>query len=259
MIKLFKGQWLLFFFLFFFSFEIYASFTNGIYLSTMMGCSKSGTSPLTIQYEDRAHETISANYKNRCFSGSHWWAFRLENWTDQTGWGLELIHHKIYLVNTTENLESFSVSDGYNLLFLNFAKQLGDINLRVGFGGVLAHVDATVLGRTRYIRKGFQGHYLTGPAFQINVEKLLWQSTTHFVSFDTKFTAAYAEVPISANNNELAIVPDHAIHLSISLGSKPEAYSNKKGLYENLLYFAPLIYPITTGYIMGTGFLPGGY
>lgn len=225
----------------------------------MMGCSKSGASPLTVKYEDRAHETISANYNNRCFSDSHWWSFRLDHWTNQTGWGVELIHHKIYLVNTTKNLESFSVSDGYNLLFINFAKQLGDIHLRVGFGGVLAHVDAKVLGRARYIRKGFQGHYLTGPAFQINVEKLLWHSPTHFISLDTKFTAAHAEVPISANNSELATVPDHAIHVSIAFGSKPEAFDKDKPMLENLLYFAPLIYPITTGYIMGTGLLPGGY
>ena len=237
----------------------YASFSDGIYLSTMMGCSKSGRSPLTIKYNDRSTESISAKYNNRCFSDSHWWSFRLENWTKQTGWGLELIHHKIYLENTTDNLRSLSVSDGYNLIFLTFVKQIRNTNFRVGFGGVLAHMDATVKGRSRYIEKGFNGHYLTGPAFQLNVERILWQNKTHFLSLDTKFTAAYAEVPISSNNSELAIIPDHALHLSLSIGSKPESFRSDKPIYENLMYFAPLVYPITTGYLMGTGFLPDGY
>ena len=235
------------------------SFDNGIHLSTMMGCSFSGDSPLTLKYLDRPAEIISAKYNNRCFSDSHWWSFRLENWTDQTGWGLELIHHKIYLKNTTDDLKSFSLSDGYNLIFFNLVKQVKDVNFRVGFGGVLGHMDVLISGRPRYIKKGFSGHYLTGPAFQLNVEKILWSSKAHFLSLDTKFTAAYAEVPISANQEELAIAPDYAIHVSLSIGSKPHAFSKNKTAYDKIGYFAPLIYPITVGHLIGTNWLPSGY
>ncbi|RAP24109.1 hypothetical protein DID73_01710 [Candidatus Marinamargulisbacteria bacterium SCGC AG-343-K17] len=245
--------------LFFTPSVVYPSFNDGLYLSTMMGCSKSGRSPLTIKYDDRQHESISARYNNRCLDDSHWWSIRVENWTNQTGWGLELIHHKIYLANTTDNLTSFSISDGYNLLLFNFVKQVNDINYRIGFGGVLGHMDAHVSGRDRYIRKGFKGHYLTGPAFQINVEKIIWQSDTHFISFDSKFTAAYAEVPISSNNNELAIAPDHAVHFSLALGSKPEALTSAKKNYHKAWYFAPLVYPAIVGRLIGTGVLPDTY
>lgn len=224
----------------------------------MMGCSKSGPSPLTVKFQDRDNETISANYDNRCFEDSHWWSFRLEQWQNKSGWGLELIHHKIYLVNTTQSIRSFSLSDGYNLLFLNVAKQLNNINYRVGFGVVLGHMDVIVSGRDRYIRKGFHGHYLTGPAFQLNIEKLLWQSSSHFISFDSKFTAAYAEVPISANPSELAIAPDYAVHFSIAVGSKPLRTFNQTSK-DKVLYFLPMVYPFITGKFLGTELLPGGY
>ncbi|MGC6368067.1 MAG: hypothetical protein ACON35_08755 [Candidatus Marinamargulisbacteria bacterium] len=239
--------------------QIFPSFSDGLYLSTMMGCSKSGNSPLTIRYADRPHEKISANYNNRCFEDSHWWSFRLENWAAKTGWGFELIHHKIYLDNTTDTIRSFSVSDGYNLFFMTYAKQINDYNFRIGFGGVLAHVDVLIEGRERYIRKGLTGHYLTGPALQLNLERILWQNSTHFLSFDSKFTVAYAEVPISSNNTELASVPDYALHFSIALGSKPVSFNRNQPLKKQLLYFAPLIYPVTVGHVIGTGLLPGGY
>jgi hypothetical protein len=233
----------------------FGEFKNGLHLTTMMGCSVSGPSPLTIKFQDQPQQTLSARYKNRCFEDSHWWAFRLENWTNRTGIGFELIHHKIYLANTTDLVESFSVSDGYNLLFLNFAKQIEQTNYRVGVGVVLGHMDVTIKGRDRFIRKGFKGHYLTGPAFQLNVERILWESDRHFVSLDSKFTAAYAEIPISSNPNELAIAPDYAVHFSLALGSKPIQHKDPT-LKDRMLYMAPMVYPITVGTVIGTGLLP---
>jgi len=232
--------------------SVFASFDNGWYLTTMMGCSFSGPSPLVINLDDNRTESISANYNNRCFEDSHWWSFRSEKWTNKQGIGFELIHHKIYLDNTTDLVERFSISDGYNLLFLNFAKQKNNRNYRVGLGVVYAHMDVTISGRENYKQKGFKGHYLTGPAFQINIEQILWESDYNFISLDSKFTAAYAQVPISSNQNETATAPDYALHFSLAFGSKPQALKEKP-----IMYALPLLYPITTGYFLGTGLLPG--
>jgi hypothetical protein len=236
-----------------------ASFNDGFHLSTMMGCSYSGSSPLIVKFKDRESLNMSAKYNNRCFTDSHWWSARLENWTNKTAWGVELIHHKIYLANTNSVIEDLSVSDGYNLLFFNLAKQVNNTNYRVGFGVVYAHMDVTIAGRERFIRKGFKGHYLTGPAFQLSIEQILWQSSRHFVSFDSKFTAAYAEIPISSDNTEMAIMPDYALHFSLAVGSKPQQLKSKN-LYDKLSYFVPLAYPAFVGnYVLGTGALPKNY
>lgn len=243
-------------FLLIFSVQVFSSFGDGLHFSTMMGCSYSGKSPLNISLNDQPNQSFTANYDNRCFDDSHWWSFRLENWSNKTSFGFEIIHHKIYLINTNEVIEKMSVSDGYNLLFLNFGRQLNDMNFRVGFGLVYGHMDISIIGRDRYIKKGLSGHYLTGPAFQINIEKLIWESESHFISLDSKFTAAYAEIPVSSDYNELAHISDYAIHLSIAVGSKPNILSNKK--INNLNYFLPFVYPAIVGnLILGTGILPG--
>jgi hypothetical protein len=235
----------------FFSSFLYAQFDNGLHLSAMMGCSFSGRSPLQIQLADGRRESISADYNNRCVDDSHWWSFRLENWQNQSAWGLEITHHKIYLKNTTDLIESFSISDGYNLVLFNLAKQYGRVNYRVGIGAVLGHVDVTIAGRERFIRKGLDGYYLTGPAFQLNVERILWESDYHFISLDSKFTAAYAKVAVSANRDEYAVAPDFAVHMSLAVGSKPARLQNKPWLYG-----LPLVYPRIVGAFLGTGLLP---
>ena len=243
------------FILFIFSVVAFGDLNNGLHLTTMMGCSFSGKSPLQIQLSNGQSETIQARYNNRCFDDSHWWSVRLDQWNQENGFGIELIHHKIYLANTTDLIESFSISDGYNLLLFNLGKQKGKKNYRVGFGVVLAHMDITIAGRDRYIKKGLNGHYLTGPAFQINMEQLLWESNHHFISLDTKFTAAYASVPVSSNQNEYAVAPDYALHFSIGFGSKPSKIRSPD-LIERLGYFLPLAYPAATGFLLGTGMLP---
>ena len=118
-------------------------------------------------------------------------------------------------------------------------------------------MDVLIEGRELHIRKGLLGHYLTGPALQLNLERILWQNSTHFLSFDSKFTVAYAEVPISSNNTELAQFQTmHFIRIALVLNPFLLTETN---LSKQLLYFAPLIYPVTVGHVIGTGLLPGGY
>ena len=104
---------------------IYSDVNDGWYLSTMMGGSISGPSNLTINFNDRDTLSMSADYNNRSFDDSHWWSFRVENWHLNQSLGIELIHHKIYLDNTNDIVESFSLSDGYNLLFFNCLRCFG--------------------------------------------------------------------------------------------------------------------------------------
>ena len=99
---------------------------------------------------------------------------------------------------------------------------------------------------------------MAGATVQANYEYWLWENNTHFITIDNKFTVSYCITPISNNPNEFAVIPDIASKFSIGFGSKQSAL--EKPFPENLLFFAPGLYPRFTGeYILGTGMFPKNY
>ena len=125
-------------------------------------------------------------------------------------------------------------------------QQWDDHILRYGIGLVLAHTDATIGNRTRYRVDGLTGYKITGPTFQLNYERWLWENDLFFLSLDTKLTVSFANnIPVSHGNQELATANDIAIHISLGFGSKPAAF-NKPGI-EKAWSLAPLLYPLAVG------------
>ena len=154
---------------------------KGWHLSTFMGVSQSTNNHLSIHLEDQDDQVFLAHWNNRSFEDSHWWAVRLEKWKKNKSIGIEAVHHKIYLDNTNDIIQSFSISDGYNLIYLNFGRQYGPHLYRLGVGFVLAHADVTIKNRKRHIIKGPKGHRVAGPTVQFNYERWLWENKTHFM------------------------------------------------------------------------------
>ncbi len=231
---------------------------EGWYFSTFMGLSKSMDNKIAFNFDDRDDEVFTAKYNNRSFEDSFWWFFRFENWKNKKSRGMELIHHKIYLDNTNDVVENFSISDGYNLLYYTMGKQRNKSSYRLGLGVVLAHSDVTIQGREQYKRKGFVGHKLAGPSLMLNYERWIWENNYYFISFDSKLTFSYAVAPISTSRSEYVVAPDIALHVSLGLGSKPEILK-LKGI-KKAAYFLPLAYPKVVGAtVIGTSFLPEDY
>ena len=238
------------------SFPVFAGeVSDGWYLSTFMGGSMSAPNYLRFHLKDFPDQKINAVYANKNFSDSHWWAFRLEKMKGDKLRGFEMVHHKIYLANTNDVIQDFSISDGYNLIYHNWGKKYGKNRVRFGAGVVLGHPDVTMPGRQRFHTKGPTGHFLAGPTIQFNYQRWLYETKTHFVSVDTKLTLSYARTTVSVGKGEYVEAPDIALHLSLGFGSKPEAIK-RTGLYK-IDYFAPLVYPYIVGnYVLGTSIVP---
>ena len=230
---------------------------DGWLFSTYMGASVSMENQVAFHFEDRSDQVFKANWRNRSFTDSHWWSAKLDRWNGDKVNGFELIHHKIYLANPNDVVQSFSISDGYNLFYYNFGRKFDDHILRLGLGVIFAHPDVQIQGRDHYIVKGTKGHHLAGPTVQLGYERWLWDNETNFVSLDTKLTFSYAKSPISPNRKEYAVVPDVAFHISIGVGNKPQALA---GTWQDKAKYAiPFFYPYVIGnYFLGTGLLPSG-
>lgn len=198
-------------------------FSDGLRLSTSIGASQSLPNSLTIHREDQPDYHIQAFYTNKPFDDSQYWSGRLEYWKNKSSFEIELIHHKIYLQNYPQGLVDFSISDGYNLLYLNKAWALpkNQLAFRTGLGVVIAHPDITFTDRARYIVKGINGLRLAGVSGQVAFEQRYNLSQYHYLKYELKFTASYAKTAISGNLNEYVIAPDFAFHATFGIGSHP--------------------------------------
>ena len=179
--------------------------------------------PLTIRQSGHDDIKLVAKYDSKPFEGSVYYALRIGRWEDNQAWELELIHHKLYLLgkNKPPEVQHFEITDGYNLILLNWAREhkefLDGLIYRIGAGAVMPHPETIVRGKKLAGVGGLfnQGLYISGPTAQVGAEKrfFLWEGL--FVKIEGKLTASYAHVPIQGGS---ADVPDVSAHGLFGLG-----------------------------------------
>ena len=184
-----------------------------------LGMSESFNSMLYMNLEGQDDISVeNVDWDGKAFTNSAYYAVKLEKWSHNKGYGLEWVHHKIYLASDVTGVDSYSISDGFNLLFFNKINPVslfGDRSyLRLGIGLVFAHMDVTLTSRQRfYMDGGIRGSYLAGAAAQVTLDKWIKTYDKHFVALETKFTAAYSRGPVSTNFAEYSVVPNYAFHI----------------------------------------------
>lgn len=125
--------------------------------------------PLTIEQNGQPVIHMSARYSSEPFVVPICWVWRIGYWSGKSAWELEAIHHKLFLDNTSPEVESFSVSHGWNLLTVNRVWDLDDFLFRFGFGVVLTHPESVIRGK-KYGESGGifgLGYFVSGPAVTV--------------------------------------------------------------------------------------------
>ena len=239
-------------FLLFFIFSIYTnglSAREGWVFSTFLGFSESANTTIKFKLNDQPKLSMTGKYEGKSWTDSHYWFGRFERWSGKKGLGIELIHHKIYLKNTTDIIENFSISDGYNLLHVNIAREKDYGIWRLGVGAVIAHPDATFQGREQYKIKGSKGLHWAGPSAAISFERVLYEKKQTIVSLEGKINISYAKVPISDHSSEYAEVPNIGFHIALGFCRHLPKQSTVK---QKVLYLTPYLYSKVIGGALGT-------
>ena len=179
----------------------------------------------------------------------------MKKWRNNRGRGLEWIHHKIYLASDVPRVNDFSISDGFNMLFYNWVRPFPLLSApsyyRLGLGLVFAHMDVSIEGReTFYMKGGIQGSYLAGVAAQLSVDKWIKTFKRHFISVETKFTAAYCRGPVSSNILEYSVIPNYAFHVVLGAGTRPHTHQNAKDTFKTMAL--PSLGTMATGFTIKT-------
>lgn len=128
-----------------------------------------------------------------------------------------MIHHKLYLSNTTSEVQKFNISHGFNMFTINRGFDKRTFQYRAGIGLVLSHPESTVRG----LEFGDSdnnldlGYYLSGPVWNFGISKPIQLSNRFFINTEAKTTFAYSSIKVAKGNADVFNV---AFHLILGLG-----------------------------------------
>jgi hypothetical protein len=168
--------------------------------------------PLTIRQHGEPDVHVTARYATHPFSSPIYYGVSVFRRDGGHEWSLELVHHKLYLEQPPPDVETFSVSHGYNLVLLSHGLEVAPgVWTRLGGGLVVAHPESTVRGKTLPQNGGpfGLGFHLAGAVLSGGVEGRVPLGDRLRLAIGGRITGAYAIVPVV---NGSARVPNVAIH-----------------------------------------------
>lgn len=173
--------------------------------------------PLTIRQQDYPDINLTARYSTEPFKLPVYYDWRISRWEEDQSWEVEFIHHKLYLQNNPPEVQKFSISHGFNMLFINRGFYRQGFCYRAGAGVVIAHPESNVRGIEFGSSTGGNnwGYYLSGPAIQASVNRPYYLGERFFIHAEAKITFGYTSVKIAHGR---ADVYNLAFHLLLGLG-----------------------------------------
>ena len=171
------------------------------------------TSRTHIHHAQTSAAAFGGDYETRGFEGPLHYAWRLTRWTQDRGWELQLLHHKLYLRNRPQGVEALSVSHGFNIVTLGRAYALDPWRFRVGLGPVIAHPEARIGGVT------YGGGYELAGAAAIGSVGATFEVAPHWsIVGEIAATFGYADVHPSGEPDLRFSVRNPAIHAQLGFG-----------------------------------------
>jgi hypothetical protein len=173
--------------------------------------------PLSVKQSGFPDIRLIARYDTEGFTLPVYWDMRLGHWQNEQLWEIELIHHKLYLDNTTAEVQKFNISHGFNMLMMNRGLKKNAFRYRFGAGIVLAHPESIVRGKEfgNSTDDWDTGYFLTGPVFNLAVSRPIRLGSRFYINPEAKTTFAYSHIRISQGH---ANVYNLAFHLILGFG-----------------------------------------
>ena len=194
-----------------------AAAEDGWSLEAALGGAYNLPTPLTVRQEGFERLRFRARYETRAFELPLYYAVRITRGNMARAWAVELIHHKLHLIDEPPEIQSFAVSHGYNLVTVSRVWRDGRLHYGAGAGVVLADPENTVRGRALPEKRGIfrAGYYVAGPTAAAFIGRRLLAGRGWFVFAEARGSASYARLPVRDGN---ADVPNLALHGLLGLG-----------------------------------------
>ena len=173
--------------------------------------------PLRIKQQGYPDLKLSARYHTEALTLPVYWDWRFSRWHDNKSWEFEAIHHKLYLENTTPEIQKFNISHGFNMLMINRGFDRKKFHYRFGAGIVLAHPESNIRGKEfgNTNDDWDMGYYLSGPVLNFALGKPIRLGSRFYLNAEAKTTFAFSHIKIAEGH---ANVYNLAFHLVIGIG-----------------------------------------
>lgn len=173
--------------------------------------------PLIIRQQGLPNIKLPARYNTDAFSPPIYWDLRFSRWQKYKSWEFELIHHKLYLDNTTPEVQKFNISHGFNMITVNRGFDKKTYQYRAGAGIVLTHPESNIRGK-EFGSTGDDfdlGYNISGPVINLAIGKSYRLGSQFFINAEAKTTLAYAYIQVAQGHADVFSI---AFHLVLGFG-----------------------------------------
>jgi hypothetical protein len=173
--------------------------------------------PLTIRQQGYPDIKLTAHYSSEPLILPLYADSRLIRWQNGKSWELEFLHHKLYLDNTTAEIQKFSISHGFNMIMVNRGFNRKAYQYRAGVGIVLTHPESVIRGQAfgDATNDWDLGYFISGPVANLSVGKQFRLNNRFYMNAEAKTTLAYINVEVADGNAEVINI---AFHLVLGIG-----------------------------------------
>lgn len=169
--------------------------------------------PVTISQQDYSVIKLTARYRTDALSPPIYWNLRLSHWRNARSWEFELVHHKLYLDNTTSEVQKFNISHGFNMIMIDRGFDKKTYEYRAGVGIVLTHPESQIRGY-EFGSTGDDfdlGYSVSGPVINFAIGKSYRLGNHLFFNAEAKTTLAYAYIRVAQGHAEVVNIAFHII------------------------------------------------
>lgn len=183
----------------------------------MPGLSLALPTPVSIRQDGFEDLNFWTSWKTEPLKFPLFYSYRLSRYERNQGWEIEMNHLKLYALDLPPEVSRFSITHGFNHLWVNRAWVKANFTLKAGAGIVLAHPENTIrdlpLDENRGI--GGSGYYVAGPTAHFGMQRNIELGKNVFISTEAKCSFAFASVPVAGGRSG---VPAVVFHFLAGLG-----------------------------------------
>jgi len=179
--------------------------------------------PLTIRQEGEQDIRVTPDWSTRPFTPTWYYGARIAHMTGASGWGVEFVHHKLYLDNPPEpEVTRFWITNGVNIIMAQRILPLGKQEVSIGAGPTWGVPRSTVRGETYSFTRGKEGgrYDFAGWSGQVGVTRRLKVAPHVYGVLGLKGTITTIDLPIARGRAETTNLALH-VNYGISLQTKP--------------------------------------
>lgn len=179
--------------------------------------------PLTIAQEGEAVIRVTPNWSTRPWTPTWYYGARVSRWSGGSGWGVEYLHHKLYLDNPpAPEVTKFWITNGVNIVLLERLLRVGKYELALGAGPTWVVPRSVVRGEEYdFTDNVFGSRYdFGGWTGAVGITRRVQVVPRVHGTLSVKATASLLDVPIARGRAETTNLALH-VGYGISLQTTP--------------------------------------